>query len=1183
MKFVANPLPSNARRYALVLFAATAMFLAFSSSGQAQCTAGSSTCDEYLANVTVAGINNSTSCGSTNNYVDYFTTGPVGAMTAGLSYSFSAMNGPYTYTGDYVYVWVDWNGNNTFGDLANEVFTTTTTNYTNYTGTILCPAGTITGAYRMRVRMSYSISPGNPCGIESYGEVEDYKINVTGVGDPPPTITITSSPTCPTLANQTVVATITDNGTVSATRVWFRKGTTGTWYNAAQTTVAGSTYTFTINHTTMGGIAIGDVVYWYLGAMDNTSSVSTNPSGGTGSVGGNPGSTAPTTLYSYTPANTIPYYQNFDLTYPGWAYGGSLPSWRVGAPGGTIGTTALSLPNALLCQLTSNTYNNSENSWCVSPPIDCSSLVVDPVLAFSHKYDLESGWDGGWVDYSTNNGATWSLLGTAPPDASNPLNWYTTASVSGHAGPCWNGTVTTWTRSVHTLTGCAGKCVLIRFGFQSDGSVTNAGWAIDDIQIGNFPQKDIEVVSATLGYAPNRWAVVQGQNHIISSVIKTNGWETTPTSVTLTYKVGSLPTAVTDGVQQTFTPTWTSGQATCVFTTPYVPAALGATTVYVRAFYTGDGNATNDSKSSSNVVQTVKVFGYEDFEGLTPGGLASNFRTAWTVLNNGGANTWGIAISLLPGSAAPQAAVYASDGNPNDYFISPPALLQAGSSYRVQFKYAVASGSATIKLLYGKTADPTTMTLLNTWTATNTAFTAALGPIAGVAPYFNTDPSGATNYYIAFQVTSPNTATGVHIDDIILDENPTPPPKIGYGLVGTPQGQHIDNITVPMVFSSVYKKPGLITRTYEVVSTTYNYGAPGDFWWDAISNTSWIKIVKSTPAQAQYPSTGAPNPYVPPRPRQNQTFDIIIDPTTFAPGVYTGSVTMYGSLFNAQYPGGMKATNEPFVVPVQLVIVDPATGGGTGGNGVSVKVCKSSLTIGGSPYLFTDANGIPFASVSVTQGSITNFCIEAFMNMLPQGMSRYKYVARYFNASAIGTGWRANIDWFYTDAEAIAGGVTRPDLLRGIRQPIPGGAWEDPTLGTASIPFATSNYVRVTGYNNDAGTANIAGNHCLVTNWITPKLNPLSGSTPMAFDLDQNYPNPFNPTTNIKFAVANETNVSIVVFNSLGNEVARLVNEVLPAGSYSVPFDASNLPSGTYIYKMTAGSFSSTKRMLLSK
>ena len=88
---------------------------------------------------------------------------------------------------------------------------------------------------------------------------------------------------------------------------------------------------------------------------------------------------------------------------------------------------------------------------------------------------------------------------------------------------------------------------------------------------------------------------------------------------------------------------------------------------------------------------------------------------------------------------------------------------------------------------------------------------------------------------------------------------------------------------------------------------------------------------------------------------------------------------------------------------------------------------------------------------------------------------------------------------------------------------------------------------------------------------------------PDYFFLSQNYPNPFNPTTTIKFSIPENNNVSIKIYDILGNEVAVLVDDNKSAGNYEVKFTADNLSSGVYFYKLQAGSFNQVKKMLLIK
>ncbi len=85
------------------------------------------------------------------------------------------------------------------------------------------------------------------------------------------------------------------------------------------------------------------------------------------------------------------------------------------------------------------------------------------------------------------------------------------------------------------------------------------------------------------------------------------------------------------------------------------------------------------------------------------------------------------------------------------------------------------------------------------------------------------------------------------------------------------------------------------------------------------------------------------------------------------------------------------------------------------------------------------------------------------------------------------------------------------------------------------------------------------------------------------YKLEQNYPNPFNPSTEISFSIPQAGNVKLTVFNSIGQEVATLMNQQMEQGNHKVKFDASNLTSGIYFYKLESGNFVSVKKMMLLK
>ncbi|MFN0157304.1 MAG: T9SS type A sorting domain-containing protein [Bacteroidota bacterium] len=95
--------------------------------------------------------------------------------------------------------------------------------------------------------------------------------------------------------------------------------------------------------------------------------------------------------------------------------------------------------------------------------------------------------------------------------------------------------------------------------------------------------------------------------------------------------------------------------------------------------------------------------------------------------------------------------------------------------------------------------------------------------------------------------------------------------------------------------------------------------------------------------------------------------------------------------------------------------------------------------------------------------------------------------------------------------------------------------------------------------------------------------NSQTNQVPTEFGLHQNFPNPFNPSTTISFSLPHNTNGQLKIFNTLGQEIATLIDGMQSAGYKSVTFDAGTLASGVYLYKLTAGEFSSIKKMVVMK
>jgi hypothetical protein len=688
------------------------------------------------------------------------------------------------------------------------------------------------------------------------------------------------------------------------------------------------------------------------------------------------------------------------------------------------------------------------------------------------------------------------------------------------------------------------------------------------------PEFDLAVQKVRLNYADGTFVRKEGAaQHQVNVVLQNAGLSTDPTNFTVVYKIGSLPANSGDGVAQVFNPVWVNGKSVITFSqkiTGLIPSA--GLTVFARAFWGQDQNATNNSASDTRRIEGVKIQGAENFNTMLAPGFTEDpgfLDYDWVVNNGNGPATWRVGTGV--GTSGTNALEYPGDTQPaNDWVFSPAMDLATEQSYRFAAVLRSVSGAAQrIELAYGLSPDPGSMTTFATFANfTNTTFMSAKQLAGGLDPYFNT-PSISGPYYLGIKVTSNAGAGSVVIDDIVLDDNPSPPPKIAFGVAGDPLNTFIDNSTKKLLFQANYKAPGLISRTYQVASMTNIYGTNGDFLWDVESTTPWISLTKATPEPTQQGFN-----FAPPRPRQFQDFTLTINPNGLAPGLHVGQLVFYGILFNDDFPpptSGLIATNEPLTIDVELRIVNSGTKSGT----QFEETTLNSLSSGNTYNFVASGTGTPIASVDVTSGSITSMTIRVYPYQLPQNLARMLYVKRYWQITTTGGGWwTANITFPYTDQEAVM--IADRNQLHGVRQMVALGQWEDPIVGTSSASDPGMNLVKVF----DLDPMNSTGNIALAQSYMMGKPGD---ALPQAFELEQNYPNPFNPSTTVSFSVAEERPVRIVVYNGLGMEIGELINDILPAGRYSVDFDASGLPSGTYMYRMMSGDFVQSRQMVLSK
>lgn len=187
----------------------------------------------------------------------------------------------------------------------------------------------------------------------------------------------------------------------------------------------------------------------------------------------------------------------------------------------------------------------------------------------------------------------------------------------------------------------------------------------------------------------------------------------------------------------------------------------------------------------------------------------------------------------------------------------------------------------------------------------------------------------------------------------------------------------------------------------------------------------------------------------------------------------------------------------------------------------------------------TEFNGIPISTSNIATTSL----VDAYGTMtLPGGASFEALRIRYSETTDTDT----YLDYIFISSSGALVGVFSSDLNL-------------PNSGIVSIDGV--------GYNGVP---------------TTTEVEQIS-EVPVNYSLSQNYPNPFNPTTNIEYSIPEQSFVNFKVYDILGNEVAVLVNKEQSAGKYRADFSGTDLTSGTYFYRLQAGSFIETKKMLLIK
>lgn len=332
-----------------------------------------------------------------------------------------------------------------------------------------------------------------------------------------------------------------------------------------------------------------------------------------------------TVVYSSPVVSSFPYLEDFESGTGGWYSTGEEGMWEFGDPEGVLIDTAGSGVNAWATNLNTLNYNNNQLSYLYSPCFDLSALVIDPILEFGFISNSEIGWDGMWLEASTDAGTTWTTIG----NFGEGTNWYNNEDEHGvnFDEDWWDGNsadTTGWIMAEHLIDGVAGSGdVILRFVFDSDPSVNGyEGFAIDDISITEQPAINGSVFAIT---GPVSDCGLTASETV--EVTVTNLGSLDMDSIIVSYTLDNGP-VVTEVFYQILTPN-NSASLSLASTIDLSVNADYDLTVWVTTI--GDGDTSNDTAwSMVTSVPTVSTIPYqEDFEAGTGGWRSQGLVMTW--------------------------------------------------------------------------------------------------------------------------------------------------------------------------------------------------------------------------------------------------------------------------------------------------------------------------------------------------------------------------------------------------------------------------------------------------------------------------------------------------------------------------------------------------------------------------
>jgi len=941
--------------------------------------------------------------------------------------------------------------------------------------------------------------------------------------------------------------------------------------------------------------------------------------------------------------NKIPYLENFDgLSDSGW-FNSSISlvnSWQKGTPRKTQISRAYSQPNCLVTDTLSN-YKDFENSFYLTPIFNFASLIEDPVLSFYHNFELENNLDAVTLEYSVD-GSEFQILGDFN-DTTNTFNWYNSNNPTDSIpGPNWTGSSlgiqgndSGWIYSRIILHDFAGYGrVQFRFRLASDESDGREGWAIDDFLVtfqflpSSIAGKNFNDLNGNGAFdsgepgLPN-WNIALTGTHNISTLtdengnyyfsglkqgnynvseVTQNGWVQTLPSAPATYsipldsgvdvtgkdfgnfKLGSISGIVfydanangTRDESEGILPNWQIvvdgpidttlfSNAQGMFSLTSLPYGIYTVTEVLQFGYARsvpDSSFAVEMISGSNfntlyfgnyLITSITVRTLEDADG--------SFATSFDRF----AKQWH--LQLYKNSVAQQNFIQE---------VNDTVLQYIGN----EGKYIVVQSESTKWISLGK--------IQNAISA------------EGIYYFDTIDVEGGTSNIIEFANFLPHSITIRNMEDgdgsfhFTYDDRTAKPWDIHLFGLETPTDTFVVSDTI--LFKSYLPKGkyvayisdstdwthlGIISQGNGVRSTrisdtiTIQNGIDGEITfvqWKMKPDSATFRTF--TQAQLSIKSNKVkPTKKIPfPTPNYGNVRDTIFEYNYFKgsflylgiPQINKDSAKRYGWAF---FKGGKGKGKS-------LIKLFPSTGTADSFkhkkaySAPTLKKMNNKLV---SELLVLKMN-IVASNEKITVPGDSNYLGDLFYEAIEDTATPY-YGKTIRELAKIGD-------------TALTYGKNRPStnfvLLANIIERINNAFASPETLSFNDTVSFYDGGLRIKGYGymfektflrRDLG--------------IPPKHNfDFVHFLPQTIMLEQNYPNPFNPTTTISFSLPDIATVSLNVYNILGEEVVQLLrNEEREEGVHEIEFNAFNLSSGVYFYRLVVnnGEFIQTKKILLLK